>query len=143
MASWRLSLTAAALALSGCQAGDPIPDGAIGECARCHLPEFQGARGHSDQKPTTCAVCHSRDRWRPAILEHRWTLDGAHRKARCFACHQDDPPEFRGIGRECVDCHRKAYERAKGHDDKPDTCADCHTTASWKERKKRRAAEDD
>ena len=143
MAGWRLSFTLVAIALSGCQAGDPVPDGAIGECARCHMPEFLGARGHAGQKPTTCAVCHSQDAWHPTILEHRWTLDGAHRRARCFACHQGDPPRFKGVGRKCVDCHRKQYERAKGHEHKPETCDDCHLTTSWKERKKRPARSDE
>jgi hypothetical protein len=136
----KLLIATALAALLGAPLGcgsDPVPAGKDGECARCHLADFQGAHGHPGKKPTTCAVCHTQDRWHPIVLDHRWPLEGAHEKASCFKCHTGDPPEYRGLGKECVDCHRKDYERAKNHEKKAETCEGCHTTDSWKTKKKK------
>lgn len=129
----------AALGAAAC-ASDPVPSGKDGECAGCHLAEFQSARKHPGQKPTTCAVCHTQERWHPAVLVHRWPLEGAHEKAKCFACHTGSPPKYRGVGEACVDCHRSDYERAKRHENKAETCEDCHTSDSWKVKKKKKGA---
>jgi hypothetical protein len=126
-----------ALTLAACGSSDSVPAGKDGACAGCHLPDFQGAHGHPGSKPTTCAVCHTQQSWHPTVLEHEWTLDGAHEKAKCFACHTGDPPKYRGLPHTCVDCHRKEYEKAKGHKDKAETCDDCHLNTTWKEKKKK------
>jgi hypothetical protein len=103
-----------------------------GECATCHLLDYQSAGRHEGVKPTTCGVCHSQDGWHPTHLEHAFPLEGAHKKAKCFACHDGKPPVYEGTPRECVACHRDDYKRAPKHDKFPDTCAMCHSTEAWK-----------
>jgi hypothetical protein len=135
-----LVLAIATACASATEGNDRVPEGKDGECASCHMPEFRGAARHPGKKPPTCAVCHAQTGWHPTKLDHRWPLDGAHEKADCFGCHRGDPPKFRGTKKECVDCHRDDYDRAKNHEKKPTTCDDCHTTTSWKERRKKGGA---
>jgi hypothetical protein len=137
----------------GCGASSSLPDDGAGtgaradggpaapartmrasDCASCHLDDFEGARGHVGQRPTTCAVCHVQESWHPAGLHHGfWPLTGKHETARCFACHTGDPPVFRGTGTACVACHRPEYERAPGHAGRfPTSCEQCHSTDAWK-----------
>jgi len=131
-------LLLAIVTLTACTSSrDPIPHGQSGDCARCHLPEFQAAPDHPKKKPTTCAVCHGQASFKPAFQEHgldlSWPLTGTHRKLDCFKCHTGDPPLFEGTKRACYDCHRADYERAPFHATLQKTCADCHTTKKWKE----------
>jgi hypothetical protein len=120
-------------ALAACASGnDPIPSGKYGECARCHLPEYTSAPKHPGVKPTTCSICHAETSWHPLkTLNHPWALTGAHQKAQCSACHVGSPPAYHGTSKKCVDCHRKEYDRHH-HGEVAVTCADCHSTDSWK-----------
>ncbi|MGZ5969465.1 MAG: cytochrome c3 family protein, partial [Polyangiales bacterium] len=111
---------------------DPIPSGKVGECARCHLPEFSSAPKHAGVKPTTCSICHSEESWHPTVTRHPWALTGAHEKTPCFDCHVGNPPVYHGTSKKCVDCHRKDYDRGHRKEDVATTCADCHSTDSWK-----------
>jgi hypothetical protein len=109
---------------------------ASGRCATCHLTEYLAVKRpmHLDAKPTTCGVCHASTSWHPAILNHSWSLTGAHQKANCFACHVGNPSVFQGTRADCVDCHRKDYDGSRflGHDRFPLTCGECHSTTAWK-----------
>jgi len=130
---------AAALAASllACGPPDHVPAGKEGDCARCHLPSFDGARAHRGKKPTTCAVCHTQKGWHPITLDHPWELDGAHKKTPCFRCHTGTAPKYHGLPGECVDCHRDEYKKAKRHENKPKTCEDCHSTTTWKKKRRK------
>jgi hypothetical protein len=106
-------------------------------CATCHMDEFSHVRKpvHVGEKPTTCGVCHKQDDWHPSILNHAWTLTGAHAKAAsCFECHKGEPVVFRGTTKLCFGCHANDYERGPNHvvDHYPTTCEGCHSTAAWK-----------
>jgi len=128
----RAVLLLVALLVGACAPSrEPIPHGESGQCARCHLPEFQAAPEHPSKKPTTCSVCHGQSSWSPTFLDHRWALTGAHRNLDCFKCHTDNT--YEGTKRLCYDCHRAEYEKAKFHDTLQKTCADCHTTKNWKD----------
>jgi hypothetical protein len=119
-----------AILVACASSSDPIPHGQSGECARCHLPEFQAAPDHSKVKPTTCAVCHGQTSFKPANVEHHWPLTGAHKKVDCFKCHTNNT--FEGTKKLCYDCHREDYEKAPFHADLQHTCTDCHDTKRWK-----------
>ena len=114
---------------------NPAPTtGKAGRCATCHMADFQSAKNHPGEKPTTCAVCHVQDGWHPSRLDHSWPLTGAHAKASCFECHKGEPRVFEGTKSACVDCHRSDYEKAPEHVARqfPTTCQECHGTAAWK-----------
>jgi hypothetical protein len=130
-----LSLAVLAATLVAC--ASPAPAKAKrdpGACATCHLSEFQSAKHHVGERPTTCGVCHAQTGWHPSKLDHPfWELTGAHEKAKCFACHTGAPPAFKGTSKDCVSCHRAEYEKAPDHVARfPTTCQECHTTAAWK-----------
>jgi hypothetical protein len=113
------------------------PDADPQACATCHLDEFSRVRNpvHVGEKPTTCGVCHTQDDWHPSILNHSWTLTGAHAKAAsCFECHKGDPVVFRGTPKLCFGCHAADYQRGPGHvaENYPTTCEVCHGTSAWK-----------
>ncbi len=104
------------------------------ECASCHLSDYQEVRRpkHVDVKPVTCAICHSQKAWKPSVVDHPWTLSGAHDGADCFACHTGTPAKFKGTSKKCISCHEDDFER--GHGDEEDattTCQDCHSTKEW------------
>jgi len=127
----------AAASLVACAAPPPAPMETKrdpGACATCHMPEFQTARHHLGERPTTCGVCHLQAAWHPERLAHPfWELTGAHAEAKCFGCHAGTPPVLAGTSKTCVDCHRSAYEKAPDHVARfPTTCEECHTTSKWK-----------
>lgn len=129
------SLCAAFLSLSACSdthAGADV-DGGSGACATCHMPEYLGARRHAGVKPTTCGVCHSRERWTPHIKQHRWPLTGAHAEVDCVKCHTGAAPKYEDTASECVDCHLDTFEHETftEHLGYSRECARCHTTTAW------------
>jgi hypothetical protein len=107
--------------------------GPAGECAKCHMPEFQAAKNpvHVGERPQTCGICHTQHAWRPSRVDHPWPLTGAHARGHCFYCHDGDEPIFRGTKKECIDCHRPDYEKARDHERNPTTCQTCHSTEAW------------
>lgn len=131
----------AALAL----ACDPTPTAAAGtapkggECATCHLAEFQAAATpiHVGQKPKTCGVCHSQEGWHPALatIQHEfWPLTGKHPHAECSWCHKGAPAVMKGPSKDCVSCHKPEFDESPypGHATFGTKCADCHTTNGFK-----------
>lgn len=103
-------------------------------CYGCHQADYETAMMPPHQGyPTDCATCHTDAGWRPSTFAHPWPLDGAHTLIECAACHTGDPPQWAGIPRDCVGCHRADYDTSpyEGHSTFPTTCADCHTTTAW------------
>jgi hypothetical protein len=121
----------------GCQQVSPTQN-ASARCASCHLSEFEATSDppHVGVRPKTCGVCHLADSWHPYRLKHNWPLQGAHAKAKCFACHTGKPPQFEGTSRDCLSCHKAAKDKANAavlhHASFPVTCDKCHTTNAWK-----------
>lgn len=112
-------------------------DGKGGNCASCHMPEYQHAEApaHVGVKPTTCAVCHGQEGWRPSVVHHEgWLLTGRHQGAECSFCHGKTPFVFKGTPKDCVACHRPEYDASPfpGHESFPTKCADCHATTGWR-----------
>jgi hypothetical protein len=150
-----IALLALACSCAPSGAPDGAPDGGVtpigavpavvtekgGDCSSCHMPEFEGVRDpvHAGVKPTTCAVCHTQQSWRPTAIHHeQWPLTGAHLgipSPQCAWCHKGTPVVFKGTPKACVGCHREDYEASTfpEHQTFPTTCGDCHTTApGWK-----------
>jgi hypothetical protein len=105
-------------------------------CVACHAADYAGANHpkHVGEKPFECQVCHRQEAWHPSVLNHAWSLTGAHAQAQCSFCHGKLPGTYAGTPRECVGCHRDDYDRATypGHDEFALTCADCHDTRAFK-----------
>lgn len=118
-------------------------------CLDCHdkiaadVKSRTGYHGRSPQvRDAACSVCHTDHKGRDAnivlldreLFDHHQTdfvLDGAHSRAQCIACHTEGKA-WRETPGECIDCHRK-QDVHKGEFGKQ--CADCHSSASWGERK--------
>lgn len=103
-------------ACASCHKAEPGPAiafrGVATECASCHLEESI----HGDQFGVDgCETCHDSVSFRMTNYDHEqtgWPLTGAHTDVACLSCHVPQPADagktlipFRGIGRECVDCH--------------------------------------
>ncbi len=105
------------------------------DCVSCHEQDYRSAREPNHVAaafPTTCESCHrpSDARFQQARFDHQATfpLVGQHATQSCVACHANNV--YRGTARECVGCHRDAYNRttrpnhaAAGF---PTTCESCH-----------------
>jgi hypothetical protein len=81
-----------------------------------------------------CAGCHSPESWKPAVIrpsfDHAksgFALEGAHRTAKCLACHTK--LDFSSTSTDCVSCHGDVHRGELGPD-----CSRCHTTNSFVER---------
>lgn len=104
------------------------------DCVQCHREDYEGARRHVDEKPTTCGVCHSETSWHRAKVEHVWPLTGKHEKAKCFACHSGSPRHYKDTSKACVSCHAEDAEPPPFADHRGfgDDCGSCHSTEGWK-----------
>jgi len=82
------------------------------DCEACHAPQDP----HLDQfQGRGCRDCHDVEAFTIPDFDHdatRYTLDGAHARVSCDACHRSEPAEggrsfirYRPLGTECRDCH--------------------------------------
>ncbi len=85
-------------------------------CISCHKDDYQSAREPNHVAaafPTTCDTCHraSDATFRQARFDHQssFPLVGRHATQACAACHKNNV--YRGTARDCVGCHRDAYNR--------------------------------
>jgi hypothetical protein len=75
--------------------------------------------------------------WAGARFDHAavtgFALTGAHAQLDCTACHVGG--RYQGTPSNCIGCHQKDYNAAKDPDHIkigfPQTCSQCHTTATW------------
>lgn len=81
-----------------------------------------------------CSECHGSEGWSPAVIspkfdhaKHGFPLKGAHRSAKCIACHAK--LDFANALTDCVSCHSDIHRGELGPD-----CSRCHTTNSFVER---------
>jgi hypothetical protein len=111
--------------------------GTSSQCASCHQPDFARAQEPNHVAagfPTTCELCHrpNAPTWRApgstSFSHATYPLVGLHTQQTCSSCHKNN--QFAGTPRDCVGCHRPAYERtttpnhvAAGF---PTTCESCH-----------------
>lgn len=116
-------------------------------CSKCHAPgkKFSAAPSdchachreddvHKGSLGPKCADCHTEDDWKQARFDHgktRFALTGSHADAKCSACHKDK--NYRETPRQCIGCHKKDDDGAKGHKGLyGEKCDSCHGTKAWK-----------
>jgi hypothetical protein len=97
------------------------------ECVSCHRPNDV----HAGKLGRGCDQCHTPAGWRSSVsFDHDLTnypLVGLHVAVPCEQCHLTR--QYRDVGRECIDCHRKddVHKGDLGKD-----CARCHSPNGWK-----------
>ncbi|MFA5951063.1 MAG: cytochrome C [Hyphomicrobium sp.] len=116
----------AAVPCASCHASGKAMRDATSACIGCHKKD----EPHQGRLGTTCEGCHSAEAWLPAkSFDHTKTkfhLNGAHRGVPCTTCHTNE--QWKGVGTQCVDCHRLADKHSGKNGLK---CADCHTVDKW------------
>lgn len=99
------------------------------DCYGCHQSDDK----HRQTLGRDCASCHNSRDWRAWDFDHRKTrfsLDGAHAKVSCAACHRTPTDGPLRLGTACVGCHRRddKHEGAYGQ-----ACERCHVTGSFRD----------
>ncbi|MCC6475672.1 hypothetical protein IT157_01340, partial [bacterium] len=109
-------------------------------CVSCHETNYNAAQNPRHELPsfpTSCEECHTVDSWRPAQFERHnetdFPLTGAHIQTSCAQCHVGG--QYTGTPTTCIACHDVDYQSADDPVHTPDlfpnTCEQCHSTASW------------
>jgi hypothetical protein len=116
-------------------------------CKLCHADEHAG-QFERELAQGDCTACHPADaatfRIRPYDHAHHtgYPLAGAHQKADCVDCHQEQQPHasgdpsrmtrvYRGTPTACAACHADVHRGQLTRDDQQD-CQRCHgSTESW------------
>ncbi len=111
------------------------------DCVSCHMNSYLSTKSPSHTAlgfPTQCQQCHTTmDTWAGARFDHAaftgFALTGAHAQLDCTACHVGG--KYQGTPTNCVGCHLKDFNGAKDPDHVkigfPQTCSQCHSTATW------------
>lgn len=103
-------------------------------CSACHRDTKHEGRLGSD-----CARCHNPNAWTRWRFDHatqtRYPLTGSHQGLQCHACHTTKATSKVSAPTTCVGCHRgdDIHQGTFGQ-----TCEQCHTTTSFKQRGPRR-----
>jgi hypothetical protein len=90
------------------------------ECTGCHEDPHAGQFARDGV--TACHACHVPSKWKLTTFDHElgssFSLRGAHRAARCAACHVarrnetgNDAVQYKGTPHDCVACHGTALTR--------------------------------
>jgi hypothetical protein len=98
-------------------------------CFGCHDKEDI----HKGKLGKECGDCHTTKSFTDSKFDHDKTdfpLTGAHKNTACGDCHRD--PSYKNTPLECIACHSRDDVHKGGRGPK---CAECHTTAKWKENK--------
>jgi hypothetical protein len=96
------------------------------ECVGCH----KASDVHLGKLGKRCDDCHTTAGWRSEVsFDHDLTsypLVGLHVAVTCEQCHLTK--EYRDLGKECIDCHRKddVHQGHRGKD-----CGRCHSPNGW------------
>jgi len=115
--------TCASCHVNGRYAGTPR------DCLGCHRTDYERAQTPNHVSAgfsTACDSCHrpTDPAWRGASASFNhaevFALVGQHAVQNCVACHANGV--YKGIARDCVGCHRTAYER---------TTSPSHTAAGF------------
>lgn len=106
-------------------------------CSACHQDSYNSSVNPDHRAAgisTDCKQCHNTSAWVPSDFKHSstgFTLTGAHNTLACSDCHKGT---MSGLNKECYSCHKDDFTSAANHVSSgyPQTCAQCHSTASWK-----------
>lgn len=96
------------------------------QCLDCH-ENPHGQRFAAEMAGGGCGTCHDSGDWRaPTKFPHpSFALTGAHRTAKCDACHAKGKEA--GTPKTCERCHADDHAGQFG----ARTCDGCHTTVGW------------
>ena len=123
---------------------------AVVPCEECHLSKnFKEASraceschkdtNHEGRLTSKCAQCHNPNGWTRWRFDHgsqtRFPLTGAHQGLQCHACHTAKNIQKVTAPRNCIGCHRQddKHQGSFGQ-----SCEQCHSTTSFKQRGVRR-----
>lgn len=99
----------------------------VRNCYSCHKLDDV----HKSKNGEKCQDCHNENSWLESSFDHDnktdFALRGAHKKASCQACHQNDI-EGEKKDMACYSCH-KHEDVHKGQEGK--VCDECHNDSSW------------
>ncbi len=113
----------------------------IGErCIDCHDDVHEGTIAAEFYPDKACERCHITDSWATVSFDHAvtgFTIEGAHLRQACTACHEPDLAEnsvrrvsFTGLTAVCMDCHENAH-RDQFEIDGITDCKRCHNADHW------------
>lgn len=110
------------------------------KCANCHSDYHKNQFAQSGISPD-CNKCHSVKGFTLnsyTIEQHNqssFRLQGAHQAVPCFDCHKKTEKwNFRGIGKNCVDCHKNIHKSLISAKYYPEeNCTICHSDKRWNE----------
>jgi len=100
------------------------------QCIACHKKDDT----HKGSLGDKCLDCHTEASWKEARFDHsktRFALEGKHVQAKCADCHKT--PQYKETPRQCLGCHKKDDDSAKGHKGQyGEKCESCHNAQAWK-----------
>lgn len=102
------------------------------DCMSCHSKEDV----HKKRLGISCEACHNARSWKSWDFDHdrrtKFRLDGAHRKANCYACHKRPlgDKEKAVLPKTCMACH--VSEDVHNGSFGP-ACDRCHGTSDWRD----------
>ena len=109
-------------------------------CIDCHTDIHAGSIGIQYYQDQTCTSCHVTESWRSVVFDHTltgFTLEGAHTRQACSACHLPDHTAdgtnqivFSGLSADCVSCHQDIHRQQFEVNGVTD-CSRCHGYAHW------------
>lgn len=107
-------------------------------CTDCHSDYHKGQFAKNGILPD-CSECHSVKGFTTffyTLEQHNlssFPLRGAHSAQPCSECHKKQVTwSFKGIGKECIDCHDDIHKTFISTKYYPDgNCRTCHTESAW------------
>ncbi len=110
------------------------------KCIDCHIDYHKNQFRRNDKSPD-CSECHDVTGFSLfsfTVEKHnlsKFKLEGSHLATPCFECHKKGKDwSFRGIGEQCVDCHKDIHQNLIDARFYPGSrCENCHQAASWSE----------
>jgi len=98
-------------------------------CIACHAADDV----HKKRQGPHCARCHNSTDWKTWVFDHDketdFSLDGAHAKIHCDACHREAVEDKVQTPSDCYSCHSQddAHNGSYGR-----ACGRCHGTESFR-----------
>lgn len=102
-----------------CHANGQFKGVSFASCVSCHKSPHQPSFG------TTCATCHTTERWRTTKVDHSRTafpLRGRHASVACVSCHKQSAMDVKPRSDTCAACHVDVHRGAFKQD-----CKSCHS----------------
>lgn len=111
-----LTLGHANHACSTCHTTPGTYAGLTGDCAQCHMPDYNATTNPNHAQsgfPTSCVSCHNTSNWNDATFNHPRINRGNHSNLDCIDCHTvpSTTPAF-----SCTHCHEhNQQDTAQNH----------------------------